>query len=86
MGTEPSVTIRTYSRARLIVGRKELEWSLPPEQTIGALIDGLEDRYGVDPAETVVMVNGRNIKQLDGMATTLDNGDLVTVTIDPVRD
>ena len=77
----PDIRLRTYRLARTQLGAKELDWSLPPDSTVGDLLEELGEEFDVDPGEFLVMVNRRNIKQLEGERTRLENNDVVTLSI-----
>ena len=81
-----TVTVRTYSHIREIVGRKELRVQISPSPTVGTLLEQLSTTYGIDLAAVEVMVNGKHVNHLNGEATLLNDGDLVTVATDPPRD
>ena len=80
------VTVRTYRRARHIIGEKELTRKIEPNADVRGLLDDLSASYDLNPEECIVMVNGRNINQLDGRLTSLSNGDLVVIAVDPSPD
>lgn len=79
--TTDGLRIRTYRLARDRLGARELTRSLPEDPSVGGLLDELADEYDVDPDDFLVMVNGRNVKQLDGTATPLQDGDDLTLSI-----
>lgn len=79
--TDHAVTIRTYRLARDILGAKELQWSIGDDWTVADLLADIEREHGTDPDAFLVMVNGRNIKLLDSLDTSLSDGDDVTLAI-----
>lgn len=76
-----TVTIRTYRLARDQLGDKELTWTIGDGTTVRGLLADIGETHGVDPDDFLVMRNGRNIKQLDGLETPLQDGDEVTLSI-----
>lgn len=80
------VTIRNYRLAVDILGGRELSWQLAEDATVEDLLAGLGEQYDLDPDELLVMVNGRNIKQLDGTRTPLSDGDEVALSIGSVNE
>lgn len=68
---------------------ERVEWELPEDATAGDLLRDVESTYPVlegrlvDEAEettagqTVVSLNEKNIRHLDGLATELSEGDVV---------
>ncbi|MEN6409019.1 MAG: ubiquitin-like small modifier protein 1 [Anaerolineaceae bacterium] len=84
--------IRCYAYFRDIVGHNELEWTLPVE-TMGDLLNSMAECYGPkfrywvyqNKREGVVsdlvmfLVNGRDIRDLNGIDTPLHEDDVVAL-------
>ena len=80
-----SVSVRFYATFREVCGCQE---SSAEAYDVSGLLDALEERYGEafarltrsrSPESFVVMVNGRNVGQLSGLATRLADGDEVSM-------
>lgn len=85
-----NVELRCFGPVREAVGAKTAERELPEGATVGDLLDelatefsGLEEQLLDETGEVGdsinVTVEGRNVRQLDGAATTLSDGDLVRI-------
>lgn len=84
--------IRLYAYFRDIVGRNELEWTQPAE-TMGVLLDSMSQSYGKqfrywvyqNKHEGMVsdlvmfLVNGRDIRDLEGLDTRLKSDDVIAL-------
>ena len=82
------VEIKLFGPMREAVGEKTLVRTLPEGATVGDLIDDLVDEYptlegrfldedGDIDSGVNVTVNGTNVRQRDGPATELADGDLL---------
>ena len=87
-----TVKVRTILTIRKIIGRGEIEVSLPGNTTLQELVASLVERYGDELASLLrgpqtgnalpyirYMVNGRDIAFLKGMETALQSGDEVLI-------
>ena len=84
------VTVRFYGHLRDLVGEKSLgEYDLEESATISHLVDKLlldsviksailDENQELKP-EITLLKNGREIKFLDRMDTTLESGDVISV-------
>jgi molybdopterin synthase sulfur carrier subunit len=90
VSTPVQVECHLFGPFRESVGRKELPRELPADATLGELLGELEAEYdglagelldddGLDEG-TVVTVNGKHAKHIDGVETTLSDGDVVRLT------
>ncbi len=80
------VTVRLFANIREIVGSPELKL---PDRSIGELLDSLVAMHpalkdvlfddGTLRPYITVLVNGRNIRDIGGVQTTLADGDEVAV-------
>ena len=75
------VELRTYRLARSVVGEKRQEREIDPGATVETVLDDLRDEYGLDPSKAIVILNGTNIKQLDGLSTPVGDGDSISISI-----
>jgi molybdopterin synthase sulfur carrier subunit len=84
------IELRCFGPVREAVGSKTVARELPANATIGDLLvelveeapelDGqLVDEAGEVRGSINVTVEGRNVRQLDGAATTLSDGDVVRI-------
>jgi molybdopterin synthase sulfur carrier subunit len=86
------ITLHTILGIKQAIGQRLTEIELPPDSTVGDFISYMKVRWGeelnrhfFDPdTGTVVsyvriMVNGRMIEFLEGMATTLHEGDEIVI-------
>ena len=85
------VTVQFFSLLRLLLKRDKLELPLEGEQTVGQLLQRIEqqlpapilhkllDCRGALHAGTIIMVNRRNILHLDGLDTAVRDGDMVAL-------
>ena len=84
--TDNAVQIRTYRLARDLFGAKAVQWEIEEGDTVADLLEAIGSEHDVDPDDFLVMVNRRNIKQLDGTSTVLDAGDDVTISIGAINE
>lgn len=80
-------TVRYFGPFRDLTKLKEEE--VPGGNTVRGLLEVLEERYGdaFSPAENpvpvsgrlILLVNGRHIQHLDGLDTSLENDDILSV-------
>lgn len=82
--TAGAVSIRSYRLVRDYLGDKDVQWEIPDDGTVGSLIEDIADEHGADPDEFVAIVNGSNIKQLEGLRTQLHDGDELTLSLGSV--
>ena len=75
------VELRTYRLARSVVGEKEQEREIDPGATVETVLEDLQDEYGLNTSKAIVILNGTNIKQLDGLSTPVDDGDSISISI-----
>ncbi|MGI8440781.1 MAG: ubiquitin-like small modifier protein 1 [Thermoleophilaceae bacterium] len=83
-----SVTVRIPTQLRTVTGG-ESEADVEDVQTVGEVLDGLYDRYdglrdriaeGGDLRRFInVYVQGEDIRFLDGLETSVEDGDEVTI-------
>lgn len=86
------VKVRTILTIKQVLGKGELELSMPEQSTLQELVAMLVDRFGHELASLLLdretghrlphiryMVNGRDIAFLDGMETELQAGDEVLI-------
>lgn len=87
-----TVKVRTILTIAKILGRGEVELSVPEGSTLKELIAALVNRWGEDLASSLLeaktqnvlpyirlMVNGRDIAFLNKMETVLQNGDEILI-------
>lgn len=87
-----TVTVRTILTIKKILGKGEVELSVPEKSTLGELLTTLVNRWGdelaiqlFEPESASVrpyirlMVNGRDIAFLNRTQTVLQNGDEVLI-------
>jgi len=87
-----TVKVRTIVTLKKILGKGEVELSVPERSTLGELLTTMVNRWGdelashlFEPKSTSVlpyirlMVNGRDIAFLNRMETVLENGDEVLI-------
>ena len=87
-----TVKVRTILTIKKILGKGEIEVSVPENTTLQELVTILEKRYGDELASLLrgqetgnslpyirYMVNGRDIAFLKGMETALQSGDEVLI-------
>ncbi len=80
-------TVRYFGHFRDLTKLREEE--VPGGKTVRGLLEVLEERYGdaFSPAEKpvpvsgrlILLVNGRHIQHLDGLDTSLENDDILSV-------
>ena len=84
------VELRCFGPVREAVGAKTAERELPEEATVGDLLTELAaeaselegqllDESGEVQGSINVTVEGTNVRQLDGAATVLSDGDVVRI-------
>ncbi|ELZ90007.1 MULTISPECIES: ubiquitin-like modifier protein SAMP3 [Haloferax] len=81
--------LRFFATFREVVGQKSISWRVDDDATVGDVLRSLEAEYdglagrliedGEVKPHVNVLRNGREVVHLDGMATTLDDGDAVSV-------
>ncbi|MES3518335.1 MAG: MoaD/ThiS family protein [Natronomonas sp.] len=79
--------LRFFASFREAAGSKTVEWETRDGLTIGELMQDLTDEYGMDLFEEdgeirdfiTVMRNGQDITHIDGLETTLSDGDRISV-------
>ncbi len=87
-----AVKVRTILTLKKILGKGEVEISVPDKSTLGELLAMMVDRWGeelgshlFEPKSTNIlphirlMVNGRDIAFLNRIETVLENGDEVLI-------
>ena len=87
-----TVKVRTILAIKKILGKGEIELSVPEKSTLQELVTTLVNRSGDELASLLLepetrnvlphirlMVNGRDIAFLDGMETALQSGDEVLI-------
>ncbi len=84
------MTIKYFADIRALTGRDEQQWSAPAP-TLGALLEALCDgqagrelsrrllRGGALHPMITILVNGRNVVHLAGLATPLHEDDVVAI-------
>ena len=75
------VELRTYRLARSVVGDKHLVREVDPGATVGTVLDELGTEFDLNASKAIVILNGRNIKQLDGRDTPVGDGDSISISI-----
>lgn len=84
------VEVKLFGPVREDIGEKTLRRTLPEKATVDDLVDDLvgafprlDGRFVDDEGELNSSVNitvaGTNVRQLDGLSTVLDDGDVVRV-------
>ncbi|AEH36352.1 ubiquitin-like small modifier protein 1 [Halopiger xanaduensis] len=85
------IDLRFFATFRDAVGDKERTRTVDADATVGDVLAALEDEYEgldgrllTDDGEAVreqlsVLKNGRNVAHMEGPATALDEGDVVSV-------
>ncbi|RKD93420.1 ubiquitin-like small modifier protein 1 [Halopiger aswanensis] len=85
------IDLRFFATFRDAVGDKERTRTVNEDATVGDILAALEDEYDgldgrllTDDGEAVreqlsVLKNGRNVAHMEGPATALDDGDVVSV-------
>jgi MoaD family protein len=85
--------IRTFARMREILGGKEIDFPIGPDETIGSLIEKLIKTYGKvfedqikDPMTgslipVLIMVNDRVYRSVVDLGEKVVDGDTVTILI-----
>jgi molybdopterin synthase sulfur carrier subunit len=84
-----NLELRFFATFRAVVGTKTVEREFPDGATIGDVLYAIEEEYpdlageivedGAVRGQVNVLKNGREIVHLDGLATTLADGDAVSV-------
>ncbi|QKY19961.1 MoaD family protein [Halolamina sp. CBA1230] len=86
-----NVDCKLFGPFRDDAGVEDVGGEYDPGTTVGALLRGLEAEYpslegrivdeegGTTEGSTVVTVDGKNVKHLDGLDTELDDGDTVRI-------
>jgi MoaD family protein len=89
----PTIKLRTFARMREIVGGKEIDFRIGPDETIGSLIEKLVKTYGrpfeeqiKDPMTgtmipVLIMINDRVYRSLVDLGEKVVDGDTVTILI-----
>ena len=85
--------VRTFARMREILGGKEIDFPIGPDETIGSLIDKLVKTYGKtfedqikDPMTgsmipVLILINDRVYRSLVDLGEKVVDGDTVTILI-----
>lgn len=83
------VEVRLFGPFRETVGGKTADLDLPDGSTVGDALDalagehpGLSGRFRTDGAlrgDVNVTLNGKHVRQRNGLATALDDGDLLRI-------
>jgi MoaD family protein len=79
------VSIRTYANLMSIVGEEVLMLRLKGTPTVREALNRLVEDYGgqvkryISGDRVIFLVNGRNVKDMEGLDTTVGEGDLITV-------
>ena len=85
------IKVRFFTSLREITGKKEDEIQSPKIITVEELLAHLSKKYGKDFTEYVydqkgkvqtyiqILINGRGIKELQGLQTNLKQGDTVAI-------
>ncbi|WIV68669.1 ubiquitin-like small modifier protein 1 [Natrialbaceae archaeon AArc-T1-2] len=81
--------LRFFATFREAVGRKELEREFDDDATVGDVLETLEGEYdglegqliedGEIRPQLSVLKNGRDVAHMEGVATDLEDGDLLSV-------
>lgn len=79
-----NIQVRAYGHARTAIGQKELSWSTSDATTVGDVLTELAEEFGFDEDEPVVMIDGRNIKQLDGLGTPIEDQATLSLSLDTI--
>lgn len=84
-----NVQLRFFATFREAVGQKELDWEHDSEPTVGQLLRDLEAQYEGLEGELLsdgeirphvnVLKNGRGVIHMEGVETSLEDGDAVSV-------
>lgn len=89
----PQIKIRTFARMREILGGKEIDFTIAPDETPGSLIEKLIKTYGrtledqiKDPVTgtlipVLILVNERVYRSLVDLGEKVSDGDIVTMLI-----
>ncbi len=86
--TKPIVTVRLFTVLRMLAGEREIQVeALNIEELIEFLVERFDDEFRKMLLEEDgslkhyfhVLVNGRHIRLIDGVHTTLENGDVVAI-------
>lgn len=85
------ITIHTYGEIRELHGRKELEAEVPADATIRDVLvdltgefDDLDLVYSFQEESLLIVKNGTHITFLDGLETTLEDGDQLGLSWSPM--
>jgi len=85
------VDIRTYGDVRDAAGQKTLTREVAPGSTVGTLLadmdaefDGFALEAEFERGAVLVMKNGTDVKFIDGAATTLEEGDSLSISSSPM--
>lgn len=81
------IELKFFATVREAVGEKTLHRTHPDDARVGDVLESLRDEFpaldifdnGELHAHVNVLCNGRNINQLDGLATPLEDGDTLAV-------
>lgn len=89
------VHVKFLATIREITGESQIELEIRPGDTVGAALEAIQARYGIEFKEATTgttaggipkvrfLVNGRNTDFLEGSETKLKEGDLI-VLVPPV--
>ncbi|UCH31518.1 MAG: MoaD family protein [Candidatus Bathyarchaeota archaeon] len=84
------IRVQFFAMFREIVGKREILQSMPSQPTLKEVLKKLAEKYGKDFEETInkttgqvdvntlVMLNGRNIRETD---VKLKDNDLIIITV-----
>jgi molybdopterin synthase sulfur carrier subunit len=79
------VSVKTYANLRSVIGKEVLTLRLKGTPTVGEALHRLVEQYGeqirkyISGDRIVFLINGRNIRSMNGLDTRLGEGDLITV-------
>ncbi|MBE0556006.1 MAG: MoaD/ThiS family protein [Proteobacteria bacterium] len=84
------ITIRAFATLREVIDARETGLSVPPEETVGGLLENLCEAYpglrqhlfdsaGRTKPHIIVLKNGRNIASLRQLETPIDEGDVIAL-------
>ena len=78
------IQVRAYGYARTAIGEKTLTLETAPDATVGSVLEELTAVYEIDDEDLVVMKDGRNIKQLSGLDTPLQEQSTLVLSLDSI--
>ncbi|KTG30315.1 ubiquitin-like small modifier protein 1 [Haloferax profundi] len=81
--------LRFFATFREAVGQKTIHWRVDDDSTVGDVLHSLESEYDGLSGQLIedgnvrphvnVLRNGREVVHLDGLETTLEDGDTISV-------